>query len=218
MLRYAVIALAVVLGLGALGLDTASLGWFFGAAGIGIGLGLQDVIGNFFSGLIMLVERPIRVGDVVQVGEATGTVESIRMRGTTLRTFDNTTVLIPNRHLLAERVTNLTYGMGHTRVLVQVGVSYDTNPQRVREILLGVARLHDHVLGDPSPEVWLHGFGESALEFTLVAYTDQVRSRFAVASALRIALLNRLRAEGIEIPFPQREVRVRHEGEGPAPG
>ncbi len=208
-LRYTVIALAFVLALGAVGIETGSLGWFFGAAGVGIGLGLQDVIGNFFSGLIMLVERPIRVGDTVQVGETTGRVEDIRMRGTVIRTYENTSVTIPNRQMLGERVTNLSYGMGHTRLKIEVGVDYGEDPRRVRDLLLEVATQHSDVLADPEPTVWFMNFGASSIDFTLLCYTPRLTSRFAVASDLRYAIFETLRRHGISIPFPQLDLHVK---------
>lgn len=208
-LRYIVIAFAVVFALGALGIDTSTFGWFFGAAGVGIGFGLQDVIGNFISGLIMLVERPIRVGDWVTIGEATGTVEAIHMRGTTLRTFDNTTVLIPNRQLLGERVTNLTHGMTRARILIPVGVAYGSDTEVVRKILLDVATEHEQILDDPEPAVLFDAFGESSLDFRLVCFTSEIRSRLGISSALRLEILRRLGEAGIEIPFPQRDLHVR---------
>jgi small-conductance mechanosensitive channel len=214
-LRYAVVALAVVFGLQGLGMDTGSLGWFLGAAGIGLGFGLQDILGNFFSGLIMLLERPIRVGDVIQVGDAMGTVEEIRMRGTSIRTFDNTTVLIPNRQMLGERVTNLTYGLGHARLTIDIGVSYDSDVDRVRDLVLEVTRAHPDVLADPEPALVFSGYGDSALNFTLLCHTGQLRRRLGVASELRYQLFKRFREEGIEIPFPQMDLHVRSGVQGP---
>lgn len=208
-LRYVVISFAVVFALGSLGIDTSSFGWFFGAAGVGIGFGLQDVIGNFISGLIMLVERPIRVGDWVTIGEATGTVEAIHMRGTTLRTFDNTTVLIPNRQLLGERVTNLTHGMTRKRIRIPVGVGYGTDPEKVKAILVDVAEKNEDVLDDPAPWVMFDAFGASSLDFFLVCFTDKTRGGLGVTSALRTEVLRRLREAEIEIPFPQQDLHIR---------
>ncbi len=208
-LHYAVIALAVVFAIGGLGVDMSSFGWFFGAAGVGIGFGLQDVIGNFISGLIMLVERPIRVGDWVKIGEATGTVENVHMRGTTLRTFDNTTVLIPNRQLLGERVTNLTHGMERARIRIPVGVAYGSDVEKVMRVLLGVADDHEEILDDPAPNVLFDAFGESSLDFFLVCHTDQVRGRLGISSQLRLEILKRLGEAGIEIPLPQRDFHLR---------
>jgi small-conductance mechanosensitive channel len=209
MLRYVIVALALILGLGALGIETGSLGWFFGAAGIGLGLGLQDIIGNFFGGLIMLLQRPIRVGDIVSVAEASGTVEDIRMRGTTLRTFDNTTVLIPNRQLLGSRIQNLTHAMGHTRIRIDLGVSYDADPERVRTVLLETASAHEKIVDDPAPSVIFQGYGASSLDFSLFCYTRELRSRIGIASEIRYAVFRRFKKEGIEIPFPQQVVHYK---------
>ena len=208
-LHYLVVALAIIFALAAFGVDTASLGWFFGAAGIGLAFGLQDIIGNFISGLIMLVEQPMRVGDLVQIGEATGTVENIHMRGTTLRTFDNTSVLIPNSQMLGERVTNLTHGMGHTRMKVMVGVPHKTDPNLVKALLLASAAGHPEVLEEPVPWVVLDGFGPSSLDFTLVCYTGKLRGRLGISSALRFDILDRLEEAGIQIPHPQQDLHVK---------
>ena len=208
-MRYFIAALALIFGLGALGVETGSLGWFFGAAGIGLGLGLQDIIGNFFGGIIMLLQRPIRVGDIVTVGDASGTVEDIRMRGTTLRSFDNTTILIPNRQLLGSRIQNLTYSMAHTRVRVDVGVSYDADPELVRRLLVETARAHPKILAEPEPSVIFQGYGASSLDFTLFCYTRELRGRVGIASEIRYALFQRFQHEGIEIPFPQQVIHVK---------
>ena len=207
-LRYAVVALAIVFALSAFGVDMSSLSWFFGAAGIGLAFGLQDIIGNFVSGLIMLVERPIRVGDVVQVGTSTGTVEEIKMRGTTLRTFDNTTLLIPNSQMLGERVTNLTHGLGYARLKIPVIAPHDVDTDQMQEILLAAARANEDILADPAPFVWLSDFSPSSLDFTLVCFTGKTRGRFGVASKVRLAINEALHEAGIDIPKPKQELYV----------
>ncbi|MDF1699695.1 MAG: mechanosensitive ion channel [Planctomycetota bacterium] len=216
MLRYTVGGLAIVFGLVAFGVNAGSLGWFFGAAGIGLAFGLQDIIGNFVSGLIMLVERPIRVGDIVEVGQTMGNVEEIRMRGTVLRTFDNTTILIPNSQMLGERVTNMTHGMAHARIKVGLLVPHDADPALVESILLAAAAGHPDVLDDPAPFVWFTEFSPSSLDFMLVCFTHQLRGRIGIASRMRFDIIERLRGEGIEIPFPQQEVHLRGELPGQA--
>jgi|GEM_PF-3310696 len=206
MLRYVAWGLAILFGVGAIGADTASLAWFFGAAGIGVGLGLQDVLANFFSGLIMLLERPVRVGDLIDVEGMTGTVEEVRMRGTLIRTPQNTTVLVPNRQMMAQRLSNLSYGMAHGLVEVRVGVAYASDPQHVERVLLAVARAQRDVLPWPEAVVRFTGFGDSALDFVLLCHTDRVRDRGAVASAMRFAVMDAFHREQIHIPAPQREV------------
>ena len=199
-LRYALVALAAFFALGALGLELGSLAWFLGAAGIGLGLGLQDVLANFFGGLLMLVERPVRVGDLIQVGTATGTVEDIRIRGTLIRTPQNTTVLVPNRQMMSERLTNLSYGIGAGLVDIRVTVPYAADTTRVEQLLLRAAQRHPEVVADPSPTVLIMAFGEIGLDLSLQVYTTQVRNREGVASDLRSAILHDLRNAGIEIP------------------
>ena len=208
-LRYVVVGIAVVFVLVALGIDASSLSWFFGAAGIGLAFGLQDIISNFVSGLIMLVERPMRVGDLVEVGTTMGNVEEIRMRGTVLRTFDNTTVLIPNSQMLGERVTNLTHGMGHSRIKIELTVPHDADPNRVEAILLEAAAAHEQVLQEPAPFVWFTQFSPSSLDFVLVCYTAELRARIGIASRMRFDINERLRAAGIEIPHVQHDVHIR---------
>ncbi len=208
-LKYVTWGLVIVFVLDALGLETGSLGWFFGAAGVGIGLGLQDIIGNFVSGLIMLIERPIRVGDVIQVGDVMGTVEDIRIRGTVIRTFDNTAVTIPNRQMLGERVTNMSYAMDHARLKVEVGVAYSEDPERVRAILLEVARAHPDVLDEPDPAVLLSNFGPSSVDLTLICHTGKVTGRLGVASDLRQRIFKTLRDADVSIPFPQIDLHVK---------
>jgi len=217
-MRYTIVAIAIVLGLAAFGVDTGSLGWFFGAAGVGLAFGLQDVIGNFVSGLIMLVERPIRVGDVVQIGTSMGTVEEIKMRGTTLRTFDNTTLLIPNSQMLGERVTNMTHGLGHSRLKIPLMVPHDADPRQVESILLTAAHANEDVLEDPKPFVWFSEFSPSSLDFTLICFTAQLRGRFGIASRLRFAIMDSLKEAGIEIPFPQQDLHIRSAPPGAEPG
>ena len=157
----------------------------------------------------MLLQRPIRVGDIVTVGDASGTVEDIKMKGTTLRTFDNMTILIPNRQMLASRILNMTYSMGHTRVRVDVGVSYDANPEQVKAILLETARAHPQVVAEPEPSVVFQGYGPSSLDFSLFCYTNELRRRVGIASEIRYALFQRFQREGIEIPFPQQVIHVK---------
>ena len=204
-LRYAVFVVAALLVLRGLGLDTSALAVFAGAFGVGLAFGLQDIFANFFSGLIMLIERPVRVGDAVQVGSTSGTVEAIRLRGTIIRTWDKDTVMIPNRQLIGERVTNLTHDREIARITILVGVGYDSDPTHVKDVLRQVVENDGRV---DNPIVWLDGFGPSSIDFSLRCYTEDVGSRSTIGSDLRSAILMAFRREGIEIPFPQHDVRV----------
>jgi small-conductance mechanosensitive channel len=210
-LRYFVWVFAVLTGLGAAGVDASSLAVFAGAAGVGLAFGLQDIFANFFSGLIMLVERPVRVGDTVEIGGTQGVVEAIRLRGTVLRTLDRASVIIPNRQFIGERLTNLTHRMEAYRLQVQVGVSYDADPAQVLRALEEVARRDGRILKDPAPVARFQGFGPSSLDFSLYAFTGQVENRWHIASDLHASVLAAFRREGIEIPFPQHDVRITYD-------
>ncbi len=215
-LRYVVIAVVGVLSLDALGVDTGSLAWFLGAAGIGLGLGLQDVLGNFFSGLFMLVERPIRVGDLVEVGPTTGTVEAIRMRGTLLRTGNNTTVLVPNRQMMAERLTNLSHGLAYAMVEVKVTVEHGTDPAKVERVLLALARAHTSVVGDPSPVVRIVELGADGASSSRCTPRPGACATAAASrrtSATRSSPPSSARASVIPRPTPTVSITAR----GPAP-
>ena len=210
-LRYVVIVVAALFVLKAVGLDTSALAVFAGAFGVGLAFGLQDIFANFFSGLIMLVERPVRVGDAVQVGGTSGHIEAIRLRGTTIRTFDKNTVTIPNRQLISERVTNLSRDREQARITLLVGAGYESDPTHVKKVLRQVVENDGRV---QNPLVLLDGFGESSLDFSLRCYTDHVSDRGAIGSDLRSAVLMAFRREGIDIPAPQRDVRVTYSESG----
>ena len=205
-LRYTIGVLALLFGFSALGFDTSALAVFAGAFGVGLAFGLQDIFGNFFAGLIMLLERPVRVGDTIDVSGASGRVEAIKLRGTTLRTSEGTTIIIPNRAMIGERLSNLSHNIPIARVEVSVGVGYDSEPRKVERILMRVARRDGRVLTEPAPHVRFQAFGESSLDFVLRCYTDQPGDRFALGSDLRREVFAAFKHEGIEIPFPQRDL------------
>lgn len=204
-LRYAVFVLGAIFVLGAFGLDTSALAVFAGAFGVGLAFGLQDIFANFFAGMIMLLERPVRVGDSVEVGATSGHVEAIRLRGTLIRTFDKTTVMIPNRQMIGERVTNLSQDRDIARITILVGVGYESDPTHVKEVLAKVADNDGRI---DEALVRLTGFGESSINFTMLCYTKLVGERGAIGSDLHAAVLMALRREEIEIPFPQRDLRI----------
>jgi small-conductance mechanosensitive channel len=178
---------------------------------VGIGFGLQNVVNNFVSGLIVLVERPIREGDVIQVGDIAGEVRRIGIRSSTLRTPEGADVIIPNASVVSEKVTNWTYSDRLRRLDVRVNVAYGSAPEKVIELLGGVAAAHPGVLAEPPPLALFLGFGESALNFELRAWTNRFDRRVMILSDLGVAVYAALRAAGMEIPVPQREVRLRQE-------
>lgn len=211
-LHYLILFVGFLLGVAALGLDLNKFTVLGGALGVGIGFGLQSVVNNFVSGLIVLFERPVRVGDSVQIGDVWGDVRRIGIRATTLRTYEGAEVLIPNSMLVSERVTNWTLSDRARRADVRVGVAYGTTPERVLELLREVARATPHVATSPAPLAIFVGFGDSALNFELRVWTDRSENWLQLRSELSVAVYAALRAAGIEIPFPQREVRLRDTG------
>jgi potassium-dependent mechanosensitive channel len=212
-LGYVGVIAAVALALGVLGIDLQKIALVAGALSVGIGFGLQSIVSNFVSGLILLAERPIRVGDSIVVKGEEGLVRRIRVRATEVETFERATVIIPNSDLISGVVKNWTHADTTGRVIVQVGVNYDADPDQVRDILLACAGEHPLLLKFPPPSVFLMAFGASALEFELRCVVANVDNGLRVKSDLHFAVLRRFRAAGISIPVPQREVRVRHEAD-----
>jgi small-conductance mechanosensitive channel len=190
-------------------MEFSRLALFVGAFGVGLGFGLQTVINNFVSGLILLFERPIQVGDMVEVGGLLGEVRRIGARSSTVHTADGAEVIVPNANLIAEQVVNWTRSDRRRRITVDVGVAYGTDPVRVLELLRGVGAASSAVLSDPPPEALFLGFGESALNFRLRAWIPRFEESYAASSDLGVAISAALRDAGIEIPFPQRDLRVR---------
>ncbi len=205
--HYAIVVVGVMVGASAAGLDFSRINLIVGALGVGIGFGLQTVVNNFVSGLILLFERPIRVDDKVQLAELSGTVKNIGMRASIVRTFQGAEVIVPNANLISAEVVNWTLSDDRRRMDLPVGVAYGTDPQTVIEILVGVATEHPEVLSDPEPAALFLGFGDSSLDFQLRAWTrtDFVR----VSSDLLVAMNDALAEAGIEIPFPQRDFHLR---------
>ncbi len=205
---YGVLFLGFVLALGAAGIDLSKVTVLAGAFGVGIGFGLQNIVNNFISGLILLYERPIQLGDVVEVGSLTGEVKRIGIRSSTLRTFQGAEVIVPNANLIAEQVVNWTLSDRQRRIELPVGVAYGTDPQRVLAILLDVAKASPEVLEDPPPLALFRGFGDSALNFELRFWTG-LATFLEVESHIAIAVNAALREAAIEIPFPQRDLHIK---------
>ncbi|NRG16970.1 mechanosensitive ion channel family protein [Rhizobiales bacterium] len=201
--------IAFLMALSAAGLNLQNIAIVAGALSVGVGLGLQGIVNNFVSGLILLAERPIKVGDWVVVGTDQGYVRKINVRATEIETFERSTVMIPNSNLISGVVKNWMHGNAMGRVSVPVGVSYNSDPQQVEEILLACARDHNLVLAFPAPVVFFMNFGESSLDFELRCYLGNIDYALTVGSDLRFAIFKRLREEGIEIPFPQRDLHLR---------
>ena len=209
LLHYSVVALGSFLALDNLGVSVTALAGLGAVLAVGIGFGLQNIAQNFVSGLILLLERPVKKGDFVEVGDVRGTVRDIRARATVVTTLDNVDIIVPNGQFITEPVTNATFGDRRVRVKVKVGVAYGSDAERVRRTLLEVAEASPALLRDPPPQVLFRDFGESSLDFELQAWLADPRDENPVASGLRFAIDAAFRENGIEIPFPQRDLHLR---------
>jgi potassium-dependent mechanosensitive channel len=208
---------AITIALNGLGFDLQKIALIAGALSVGIGFGLQSIVSNFVSGLILLTERPIRVGDSIVVKGEEGWVRRVRVRATEIETFDRASVIIPNSEFITGIVKNWTRANTLGRIVVKVGVGYDSDPDQVRDILLEIARTHPLIVQAPAPAAFLLGFGDSALEFELRCVVADVEKGLSVRSDLHYAIIKKFRAAAIEIPYPQRELRWRQGQEPKAP-
>jgi small-conductance mechanosensitive channel len=205
--RYGVLLLGFLIALAAAGVDFSKVTLLISALGVGIGFGLQNLVNNFVSGLILVFEHPIQVGDHVEVSSLFGEVRKIGFRASVLRTPDGADVIVPNSELIGARVINWTLFDRLRRINISVSTAYGTDPDRVIEILVEVARKHHAVLADPAPEAVFDRFGDSALNFTLLCWSF-VDKFFLVRSELTIAINSAFEGAGIQIPFPQQDVHI----------
>jgi len=206
----AVLVIGVLIVLENTGIHLAALTVFAGAVGVGVGFGLQNIASNFISGLVILAERPITIGDRVEVAGIAGQVQHIRARSTVILTNDNISMIVPNTKFIDSPVTNWTYGDRRVRFRIPVGVAYGSDPDRVREALVAAARENQNTLTDPAPSVFLDKFGESAINFELVVWSSEMSHRpRRYRSDLNFAIARKLREAGIEIPYPQRDLHIR---------
>jgi small-conductance mechanosensitive channel len=207
--HYFLIFIGLILGLQFIGLDLSSLAVIAGLLSVGIGFGLQHIASNFIAGVILLFERPIKVGDRISVGDTTGDVHEIKIRSTTLLTPDNIFIIVPNSDFINSRVTNWSYEDPRVRFHLTVGVDYRSDVNQVQQLLLQAARAHPHVLPNPEPDVGLAGFGDSALQFDLSFWVGEAKGGPGVQSDLRFQVLRLFSENGIEMPFPQREIHLK---------
>jgi len=217
--RYAILLIGFMMAVAAIGFDLSRFALIVGALGVGIGIGLQDVVNNFVSGAILLFERPIQLGDTVEVGDLRGDVTRIGMRSSTVRTFDGAEVIVPNSQFISVQFVNWTLSDRQRRLSLPVGVAYGTDPERVIGILVEVAAADPDILDHPGLQALFLGFGESSLDFELRAWTGRFESWRQVQSNLAVAIHRALKEAGIEIPFPQRDLHLRSvspEARGPA--
>jgi len=207
---YLILFFGVVLGLQSVGVNLSSLLLVGGAVGIGIGFGLQNVANNFIAGLILLLERPIKVGDRIEVESINGDVVRILARSTWIRTNDNVVIIVPNSHLTENRVINWTANDRRVRFPVPFGVSYASDPLQVRRVALAVASQIPDILTDPKPDIVFAGFGDSSLNFEMRVWTENaVQNPKVLVSDVYFALFEAFRQNKIEIPFPQRDLHLK---------
>jgi small-conductance mechanosensitive channel len=207
---YLVFTLGLVIGLQSLGINLNSLVVVGGALGVGVGFGLQGIVSNFVAGLVLLLEQPVKLGDRIEVGGTFGDVVRLRGRSTWIQTNDNVVIIVPNSEFINERVINWTANDRQVRISMPVGVSYDTDPKVVRQLLTQIATEHSDVLSDPAPEIVFQDFGDSSLDFELRVWTiRQVQTPQRLKSDLYFAIFEAFREKGIEIPFPQRDLHLR---------
>ncbi len=212
--QYAVIAIGLSLFLNVLNVDWAKLGWIAAALSVGIGFGLQEVVANFVCGLILLFERPIRVGDVVTLDNTTGTVTKIRIRATTITNGDRQDFVVPNKRLITGSILNWTLTARLNRIIIRLGVACGTDPEKARKILLDAAADHPLILSDPAPAATFEQFGESSLNLALYAYLPDLANRTSTITDLHTEINKRFAAAGIEIPNPQYDLHIHSDAGG----
>lgn len=210
-IRYGFLILGLVVVVQTVGINLSAITILAGALGVGIGFGLQNVTNNLVSGIIILFERPIKVGDRIQVGDIFGDVMSISMRSTIVVTNDNISVIVPNSEFISSTVINWSYNDRNVRLNIPVGVAYKEDPERVRQILLEVAASTEGVLEDPKPDVLFEKFSESSLNFNLQIWTStHITSPGILKSSLYFEILKKFRSNNIEIPSPQKDLNIKN--------
>jgi potassium-dependent mechanosensitive channel len=208
LVRIALITIGFMLAAAAVDMKLSSLTIIIGAFSVGIGFGLQNIFNNLVSGLILMFERPIKEGDIVEVNTLLGIVKSIGIRSSVVRTYDGAEVIVPNGSLISNELINWTLSDKHRRADIRVGVAYGTDPDKVLQLLLKVAEENSRTMNDPAPRALFLGFGDSSLDFRLLAWAD-LDNRLEMESEIKVAINRELKEAGIEIPFPQRDLHIK---------
>jgi potassium efflux system protein len=206
--RYVILGIGFLIALGLVGVKWGHLQWLIAALGVGIGFGLQEIVANFISGLIILFERPIRIGDIVTVDNTTGYVTQIRIRATTITDWDQKEFIVPNKEFVTGRLLNWTLSNPINRLVIEVGVAYGSDTKLTDELLHKVAREDPLIMDNPAPLVTFDGFGDNALKFTLRCYLPDMDNRLKVIHDLHMAIEKAFREAGVVIAFPQRDVHI----------
>ena len=206
--QYAIVAGGIIAAFNNIGAEWSSIQWLVAALSVGLGFGLQEIVANFISGIILLLERPIRVGDIVTVGDTSGTVARITIRATTIVNYDKQELLVPNKEFITGRVLNWTLSDQLNRVFINVGVAYGSDVDKALAVLAEVAGEHPQVLAEPAPIVTFERFGDSALELSLRCYLATLEFRLATMTELHAAINRKFNDAGIVIAFPQRDIHI----------
>lgn len=208
--RYFLVIVGLVIIFQTTGIDLSALGLLVGALGVGIGFGLQGITNNFISGLIILFERPVKVGDKVEIGDLTGNISDISARATIITTNDNISVIVPNSDLINKQVINWSHNSSQIRLNFPVNVSYKEDPEKVREVLLGIVTGYPGVLETPEPYVRFTEFGENSLNFLLQIWTvDFIHNPAVLKSEIYFAIFKKFKEEDIVLPFTQRDIHIK---------
>ncbi len=206
--RYIVLFIGIMITLDTVGISFSSLAALGAVLMVGIGFGLQNITQNFISGLIILLERPIKVGDFVSVKDTSGKVVEIGARSTLIHTRDDVAIIVPNSQFISEQVINQSFTGSNMRMTVNVGVAYGSDTEKVKDILLEIASNSTGVLADPPPKVFFENFGDSSLDFSLAVWINDIWDNRGTLSNVRLAIDKRFREENISIPFPQRDIHI----------
>jgi len=208
--RFFLVVLGAIIIMQSAGINLSTLTVLFGALGVGIGFGLQTVTDNFISGIIILFEKPIKVGDRIELDDVSGNVTNISIRATTVQTNDNISIIVPNSEFISGRVINWSHNDRSVRYRIPIGVSYNEDPQLIKKLLLEVAAENEHVLKDPKPDVFFDEFADNSLNFKLGVWTKSHTDRPApFKSDLYFAIFDKFKEHKVEIPFPQRDLHIK---------
>ncbi|MFN9413503.1 MAG: mechanosensitive ion channel family protein, partial [Pirellula sp.] len=207
--RYAILILGLLMTFNSIGVRWSSIQWLVAALGVGLGFGLQEIFANFVSGLILLFEQPVRVGDVITLGETTGTVSRIRMRATTVTNFDQQELIIPNKDLVTGRLLNWTLSDSTNRIVIQVGIAYESDPELACSLIREVCLSHPNVMQEPAPTAFFEQFGDSTLNINVRFFLAKLDLRLPTRHELLVSIRNRFAESGIEIAFPQRDLHIK---------
>jgi len=209
-LRYVLIIIGLIIIFQTIGIDLSAIGLLIGALGVGIGFGLQNITNNFISGLIILFERPIKVGDRIEIDDLAGNIVDISARATTIITNDNIAVIVPNSDFINNRVINWSHNNKEVRLNFPVGISYNEDPEKIRKLLTEVVNENNGVLSSPEPYIRFEGFGDSSLNFDVLVWTSEYIDRPKILrSELYYEIFAKFKEHNIEIPFPQQDIHLK---------